>query len=211
MRAAPELDASCANFVYFPLGGVVCLNFVTESTPGKSTRDSIAAAAPVIEYQWIGAAQTFHRLTHRGISERERFRAMRALLPAVLLLAFTSAAHASPAGDSVMGRWKTQSGHGIVELARCGTSVCGKIVGGSGGEPLDVKNKNAALRTRQLVGLTMMSGYRETAKGWAGGTIYNPEDGGAYGSELKPGPSGTLLVKGCFGVLCRTQTWTKAP
>jgi uncharacterized protein (DUF2147 family) len=116
-------------------------------------------------------------------------------------------ASAGPA-DDVLGLWLTQSGNGVVEISRCGGSICGRIVGGRG-ERLDVNNRDRALRTRELMGVVILSGYRESAAGWVGGRIYNPEDGASYRSELAPGPQGTLRVIGCLGPFCRTQVWTR--
>jgi len=141
-----------------------------------------------------------------------RLGAFGAALMAALMAALLGAplAAASPAGDAALGFWRVQSGRGVVEIRRCGGSICGTIVAGAGAA-LDTENDDPALRNRPLIGLIMLSGDRETARGWVSGRIYNPDDGGAYRSEITPGPRGALLVKGCFGPLCRTQTWTRSP
>lgn len=132
---------------------------------------------------------------------------MRVMFAALAAWSLLSGPAAAGPADEVLGLWLTQSGNGVVEIARCGESLCGRIVGGRG-ERFDVRNRDRALRTRELMGLVILSGFRETSEGWSGGRIYNPEDGGAYRSELAPGRGGTLRVTGCVGPICRTQVWT---
>jgi uncharacterized protein (DUF2147 family) len=121
-----------------------------------------------------------------------------------------AAAFADTSADPVLGVWRTQSGNGLIEIAPCDDSVCGRVIGGRG-EPLDRNNADHALRQRRLVGLTILSGYERGARGWDNGRIYNPEDGRTYRSRLAPGEDGALRVTGCFGPICRTQIWTRAP
>ena len=56
-------------------------------------------------------------------------------------------------------------------------------------------------------GLTMLQGFENKSKGWAGGTIYDPKKGKTYASRLKRLDDGVLEVKGCIGPLCQTQQW----
>ena len=36
---------------------------------------------------------------------------------------------ADVADPAILGKWLTESGHGVIEIARCETTVCGSIVG----------------------------------------------------------------------------------
>jgi uncharacterized protein (DUF2147 family) len=60
---------------------------------------------------------------------------------------------------------------------------------------------------KKILGLTMLEGFRQTAKGWTGGTIYNPKEGKTYSSRMKLLDDGVLEVKGCIAMLCETQNW----
>lgn len=140
---------------------------------------------------------------------------MRRLLLATLTLtgalAFSNAAQAAP--EDALGRWLNAKETGYFEIARCGDSVCGTIIGGKaqGGPERDVHNPDPNLRGRPLVGLRFMEGYRRTDTGWTGGRIYDPGRGRWFGSELRPMPDGSLHMKGCLGPVCQTQVWHRAP
>jgi uncharacterized protein (DUF2147 family) len=129
---------------------------------------------------------------------------------ALLLLAalsFTTPAHAAPA--DAFGRWVTQSGNGHVDIAPCGQSACGTIVWGQGGPSTDTKNPNPALRSRPLIGVRILEGFRQAPNGWVNGRLYDPESGNSYRGEILPQTDGTLKVKGCVGPICRAQIWRR--
>ncbi len=65
------------------------------------------------------------------------------------------------------------------------------------GLPLvDLKNANPALRSRPLLGLTILQGLRRTGEGtWDEGRIYNPDDGVDYRALMSIGGDGTLRVR----------------
>jgi uncharacterized protein (DUF2147 family) len=129
---------------------------------------------------------------------------------------FAMAAAAAVSADSAIGRWQTESRHGVVEIAPCGGSICGRLVTSDGirANPnlTDSKNADAAKRGRPLRGVMMLSGFARDGAGWSGGSIYNPENGKTYTSSATPEGADRLKVKGCIFVpLCKTQTWTRLP
>jgi uncharacterized protein (DUF2147 family) len=124
------------------------------------------------------------------------------------------AAAAAMSPDSAVGRWRTQTRNGIVEVERCGASICGKLVTSDGlrEDPnrLDSNNKNPSLRGRRLMGLQILGGFTRGDGEWSGGTIYNGEDGGTYNATVTPLDADHLKVKGCIiWPLCKSQTWTR--
>lgn len=138
---------------------------------------------------------------------------MRNEIAAISLLCavFAPASAAASTPAAAFGVWATQDGDGHVEITPCGQSACGAIVGGdrSRGPRLDEKNPDAALRSRPLLGLRILEGYRASATGWVAGRVYDPKSGNTYRSELLPQADGTLRVKGCFGPICRAETWRR--
>lgn len=109
--------------------------------------------------------------------------------------------------------WRTASGNGVVRIEPCDAGkICGVITRGTppAGQPaVDGRNPDPALRTRPLQGIRILSGFTRRPDGkFAGGQIYNPEDGRTYRSEFKQRPDGKLEVKGCVGPICQTQLWT---
>lgn len=136
----------------------------------------------------------------------------RFLLPlATLLLGIGSAASAqpSPAGD-----WLTAGASAIVNIAPCAAgdgTLCGRIVWlWDPAAATDARNSEPALRSRPLVGLDMLAGFRPGTPGeWTGGRIYNPEDGNTYSASLKLRDATILDVRGCVMVFCRSQVWRR--
>jgi uncharacterized protein (DUF2147 family) len=134
-------------------------------------------------------------------------------------LAFVHAAHAGV--DPAFGDWVTADGGGKVRIEGCPNNpaqACGTLVwlahpDGPDGKPSrDVKNPNVSLRSRPLVGLPMISGFRNDGVGrWDGGVIYSPGEGRTFKSKMAMGQNGTLKVSGCILMFCQAQTWTRAP
>lgn len=135
---------------------------------------------------------------------------LRILAVAIGLFSATGTTAAAP----VDGLWRTETRGGIVRIAPCGVQVCGTLDDSPDlrREPdaTDARNRDASKRSRPLKGVTLLDGFSGGPDRWTGGTIYNPEDGRTYRSELSLAGPDTLKVKGCVGPFCRTQTWTRA-
>ena len=121
---------------------------------------------------------------------------------------------AAPSADSVVGQWKTETRNGIVDIQRCGPSLCGHLVTSDGirTNPAlpDANNKDATLRGRTLKGVLMLQGFRWADGVWDGGTIYNAEDGKIYKARITSVDADHLVLRGCIFVpLCKTQNWTR--
>ncbi|HSH98975.1 MAG TPA: DUF2147 domain-containing protein, partial [Reyranella sp.] len=103
-------------------------------------------------------------------------------------------------------------------LARCpaAATLCGTVrwlweaVDEKGRPRLDTQNPEASLRSRPLVGVSILSGLTLAPGGGWSGRIYNPEDGQTYRATLRPTATDALLVKGCVLFVCRKQTWRRA-
>jgi uncharacterized protein (DUF2147 family) len=131
-----------------------------------------------------------------------------------LLAALAAGTAAQP--DLAVGRWQTESRHGVVEITRCGQSICGTLIDSDGlrANPhlQDSSNKDAALRARRLKGLQILQGFTRTSGAWTGGSIYNAEDGGTYSATVTVADANRLKLKGCIvRPLCKTQSWTRMP
>jgi uncharacterized protein (DUF2147 family) len=97
-------------------------------------------------------------------------------------------AGAPASADTVLGRWKTETHNAIVEISRCGASICGKVVTSDAirANPAmkDSKNANAALRNRPVQGMLMLNGFKHDGAGvWSSGQVYNAEDGKTYSGQ----------------------------
>lgn len=128
----------------------------------------------------------------------------------VATLLSVSAQAAAP----VTGHWITQSKDGVVEIYECGTTICGKIskflvTPPAGPGAKDLNNPNKTLRSRTILGMNILTGFKEAGNEWKG-QIYDPKSGKTYRSIVYKGKSGNLVVKGCVGPFCQAQTWTPA-
>lgn len=137
----------------------------------------------------------------------------RFLIAAQLPLAAAFAAGAS--GEAVFGRWLTDDGKGIVTIAPCGPALCGRIsqvLDRTPGVPTtDVKNPDATLRKRNILGLPVLTGFRREGSQWNGGRAYDPKSGSSYRSRLSLNADGSLRVTGCVLFICQSKRWRRVP
>ena len=142
-----------------------------------------------------------------------RFRIIIAILAALL---GASAAHAQ-AGGQATGVWLTQAGDARVRVSKCGSGLCGVIVGlrdpidsATGKPQVDDKNPKPALKKRPIIGLPLFSGMQPSGPNRWSGQIYNADDGSTYVSHVSLAGPDTLKVEGCVGALCGGENWTRA-
>lgn len=138
--------------------------------------------------------------------------------PMILGALIAIAASPALAADPAEGEWLTPGGAARVQVAPCKTQpahLCGVIVGlrnpldPKGQPPRDRNNPDPALKTRLILGLPFISGFKPSAPGkWTGGRIYDPNSGKTYASKLAV-IGKTLKVEGCIAVICRAQIWTR--
>ncbi len=133
-----------------------------------------------------------------------------ALTIAAGLLAATPLAAAEP----IAGTWITASRDGVVRIGDCGATVCGRLdrfltAPPQGANQRDVNNPDAKLRSRKLLGLPILTGFKQDGAVWRG-TIYDPKAGKSYRSVLRRLDANRLEVKGCIGPFCQTQIWRRS-
>ena len=132
----------------------------------------------------------------------------------IATLAFASALFATAFAQDVTGRWKLDDGSAIVEVYKSGDSSNGRIVWlekpTENGKPVtDSKNPDEKLRSRELMGLNMLSGLKKEGGEYRGGSIYDPGNGKTYNCSMKV-EGDVLKVRGSLdkrGLLGRTMDW----
>ena len=93
--------------------------------------------------------------------------------------------------QDVIGKWKLEDGTAIVEVYQQGDAFNGKIVWlqnpteEDGSPAKDTNNPDAKLRSRQLIGLNMLSGLKKNGGEYSGGSIYDPGNGKTYNCSMK--------------------------
>ena len=118
------------------------------------------------------------------------------------------------AASSPSGTWITQDGTALVRVEPCGNSICGRVAEVLATQPgvprTDVHNPDPGLRSRPLVGLSILGGFSWSGREWTNGHIYDPKTGRTYRSKLSVGPDGSLDVSGCVLFVCQSQHWSRA-
>lgn len=121
-----------------------------------------------------------------------------------LLFALVFAPLANAEGE-VLGKWNTEKSEEgawlTVDIQPCGDKLCGTIV-----DAHEVKDAS-------IVGTEMIKGMQQkTDTAFSKGKIYAPDTKKWYKSKMKLKGTDTLKVSGCVlgGVICRSQTWTRA-
>lgn len=116
--------------------------------------------------------------------------------------------------QSVEGDWITPDRAAVVAIAPCSTGICGTVTRilarGANVPTKDVNNPDSRLRSRPLVGLQVLSGFKKEGPFWKGGLAYDPKSGKSYKTTLALNSDGTMTVTGCVFVICRSQRWTRA-
>jgi uncharacterized protein (DUF2147 family) len=117
-----------------------------------------------------------------------------------------------------VGVWLHDNKRIEIEIASCGDRLCGKLVwfrwpNDAQGLPLvDLKNPDPALRTRPLLGLTILAGLRRTGDNtWEEGKIYDPDDGSYYSATMSINGDGTLRLRAyvLLPLFGKTLIWTR--
>jgi len=131
-----------------------------------------------------------------------------------LVASFLVATTGAIAADPIAGRWVTEERDAIVEIGRCGSTTCGRIARflvapPEGADQRDINNPEPRLRTRRLLGLPVLSNFREEEDLWRG-RIYDPKSGKSYRSVIRRTGPNTIEVRGCLGPFCQAQIWRRA-
>lgn len=134
---------------------------------------------------------------------RSSWRAFGTILGLVMLAGGAAAQNTVP---DVTGVWIDHTGQGAVEIAACGSRVCGRVVW--------LKNPNHKSRSGKRICGTQILGdlQRQSNNAWEAGWIYNPEDEERFSAALRLANANTLLVTGYLGIklLGETFTWKRA-
>ena len=117
--------------------------------------------------------------------------------------------------QDVLGKWKLSTGTAIVEVYQEGDIYNGKIVWlknptrPDGSPAVDQNNPDEKLRSRQLMGLNMLSNLKKKGSEYVGGVIYDPANGKTYYCSMEV-EGEVLKVRGSLdkrGFLGRTMDW----
>ena len=137
---------------------------------------------------------------------------MKPLVAVVLLLIVTGVVADE---TDIAGRWLSGDKTGWIEIRLIDDKPLGIAAGAT--DPNDVGrvdelNPDPALRSRSLLGITILHGFDYAGEHvWKGGTIYDPNSGNSYKSTMTLVDRNTLKVRGYIGLSLfgRSDTWTR--
>lgn len=148
------------------------------------------------------------------------------MLGTALLLALVLAVPALAANaDDILGVWFNQDKDAQIEIYRCGTKYCGRIIwlkapeypeGSTDGIPgtpkLDHHNPDSLRKKEPILGLTIVRDFRfDEENRWTGGTVYDPKNGKTYKGKMTLAAPDRLDLRGYIGIslIGRTTSWTR--
>ncbi len=134
---------------------------------------------------------------------------IRGLAVACLLTAMIPSAARATDPRAVIGSWWTQDKDGVVQIAPCGSGLCGSVVGvtdfaADGSAPKD-------LHGHSRCHLQIIPDGKVEADGTWDSHITNPDDGKVYTITLRVEEDGRLRMRGYIGIplFGRTVFWTR--
>ena len=107
--------------------------------------------------------------------------------------------------SSIEGRWRSPGGNSIIDIAPCGSSLCGTVAWAS-----DKAKKDAAKATDKLIGTQLLTGLEERKPGRWQGKLFVPDKNMRVTAKIQLVGPGQLKVSGCAAkVLCNSQVWSR--
>jgi uncharacterized protein (DUF2147 family) len=144
----------------------------------------------------------------------------------ILLIVLVVAMPVWAGSDDILGAWLNQDKDAKIEIYKCGSDYCGKIVwlkepvypaksseGTPGTPKVDSKNPDASHSKTPLIGLQMIEGFQFAGGNlWKNGRIYDPDSGKTYSAKGTMVSPNELDLRGFIGIslIGRTEKWTRS-
>jgi len=117
--------------------------------------------------------------------------------------------------DPLVGLWQTQDKDAVIAFSVCEEgALCGRfywLQDDSAEHPsLDERNKDPALRTRPLCGMTFMHGFKNNGSGqYEGGWLYSPRHSATFSANIRMIGANTIDLRGYVltPLLGESQEW----
>lgn len=136
-------------------------------------------------------------------------RRLASAITTALVLCGAAQAHAAPSSNAIAGTWMNPHGTVAVHTGACGEKLCGWVVWASAEAQADARDGGTA----RLVGTALLENYRPDGAGGWSGTVFVPDRGQRFYSEIEPVDANAMKLKGCIlhGLICRSQVWRRIP
>ena len=134
-----------------------------------------------------------------------------------MTLLFASSLLFAQSADAIVGKWQNKDKDAHIEIYKRGSDYLGKIVwlknpkDEKGKAKTDHNNPDASLRTRPIIGLEILKGFKYDDGEWSDGKIYDPKSGKTYSCMMTLNGNNKLNVRGYLGIslIGRTDVWTR--
>ncbi|WP_176592110.1 DUF2147 domain-containing protein [Sphingobium sp. EM0848] len=105
------------------------------------------------------------------------------------------------------GLWLGPHNNVAVRTGPCGDRLCGWVVWADREAQDDARDGGTA----RLIGTELLEDYRADGKNEWRGTVFVPDMGRRFSSQISQLSPAQMRVKGCIlgGLLCKSQTWTR--
>ncbi len=122
------------------------------------------------------------------------------------------------AQSSILGEWLSEEKDGKIKVYMRGNKLYGKISwikepnDKNGNLKVDSENPDPAKRKTPRLNLEILKGfeYDKDDERWEDGTICDPTSGKTYDCALWLEGKNTLRIRGYWGFIFKTTTWTRA-
>ncbi|MBY0517287.1 MAG: DUF2147 domain-containing protein [Bacteriovoracaceae bacterium] len=117
----------------------------------------------------------------------------------------------------IEGQWLTGDKTGEIEIYKNDKTFEAKIIGGKKrGDGLDGKNPDKSLRSREVMGMTILTGLIQDSDDknfYSQGRIYDPDSGNTYKCKITQKNENEIELRGYIGISLfgRSETWTRKP
>lgn len=124
---------------------------------------------------------------------------------AILLVSLLLAAPAS--AQALEGQWTNYKRNVVVEVERCGTAYCGRVVQAS--EKAKAKARKGG--TPNLIGTQILTGLKPLGNGRFRGQAFVPKRNIHATATVRQVSDDVMEVQGCVlgGLLCDKEKWTR--
>lgn len=132
---------------------------------------------------------------------------LHSLLPTLCALALPTCALAAPSASDAEGVWMNPRKTVAIHTEPCGQSLCGRIAWSSAQARADARDSGI----QRLIGTQILENYHFKGGGVWTGTIFVPDMGRKFSSEIDQISGNEMKVKGCIlgGLICKSQVWTR--
>ncbi len=103
----------------------------------------------------------------------------------------------------IEGRWRSPGGNSIIDIAPCGSELCGTVAWAS-----DKAKQGARRATDQLIGTQLLTGLTEKKPGRWQGRLFIPDKSLRVTAKIQLAGPDQLKVSGC-AIICSSQLWNR--